>query len=40
MGLAFSERKKLDGTPVVKNAEQARILFSFRAVTAQDRQAQ
>jgi hypothetical protein len=40
MGLAVSERKKLDGSPVVKNADQARILFSFRAVTAQDRQAQ
>ena len=40
MGLSFLEQKKTDGTPVAKNADQAVVQFSFRAITAQDSVAQ
>lgn len=38
MGLAFTEQKKTDGTPAAKNADQATVSLSFRALSDQDRQ--
>jgi len=39
MGLAFTEQKKTDGSPVAKNADQATVSMSFRALSDQDRTA-
>jgi hypothetical protein len=40
MGLAFTEQKRADGSPVGKNADQATVSLSFRGLTDQDRTAQ
>ncbi len=37
MGLAFTEQKRADGSPVSKNADQATVSLSFRALSDQDR---
>jgi hypothetical protein len=39
MGLAFTEQKRADGSPVGKNADQATVSLSFRALSDQDRSA-
>jgi hypothetical protein len=39
MGLAFTEQKKTDGSPVGKNADQATVSMSFRALSDLDRTA-
>ncbi len=37
MGLAFSELKKLDGSPYIRNGDEATVLFSYRALNDLDR---
>ena len=39
MGVAFTEQKKTDGSPAGKNADQATVSMSFRALSDQDRTA-
>lgn len=38
MGLAFTEQKKVDGSPAAKGSDQATVSLSFRALSDQDRQ--